>query len=598
MIGPEGSSPSEARVRVRAALEQWICGRRLWVSLAVLAAVLSLPAYFSDYQIDDWVHQARLREHPILPNHIHPIVELFTFMDGSAAFHEYAVMGGSVPWYTRSDMLVNLLRPVSAATHWVDHLVAPAVPLVAHVHSVAWFVLVVILATFLFRHVYRGHAAAVVGGLAALAYAVDESHGLPVAWIANRSGMITCAFGLAILLLHRRAVTVGKWPVWALVLLPVGLLAGEATLAVTAYLFAHAIFLERDALRTRLFRLVPYAAVVLAWRGVYSYLGYGTRASGLYLDPGREPLEFGVALTQRLPLLLGDQWAGVPSLQANFFDPGYKAATVLLCVGLLAGLGWLLWRRIGASPTARFWALGMVLSAVPMCATFPSNRLLWFVGLGGAGLLAEFLVAAWAAPERLDRWVARALFAFHIVLAPVAFVGNAAALSVMADHMFESCERAVPDDPSVAAKTAVFVNSNALCAGQARVIRAVKGGQVWRASVLMASAVVDVEVIGIDEHTVEVRPKGGYHRHAPDQLFRAGADPMPVGTQVRLEAATVTITEHNDAGYAAAARFRFDVPLRDPSLLWRSHEEWKVVDFTPPAPGERRLIRTSLRLPD
>jgi hypothetical protein len=577
---------------------RWLTEPRLPVALALVAVVLSTPAYFADYQIDDWVHQARLRGDDILPNRIHSTLELFSFMDGTEAFHSYAVADGSAPWYTSPDMLVSLLRPVSAATHWFDHAVAPGVPLVAHLHNVLWFLLVVVLATFLFRSVYRDRAgpAALIAGVAALAYAVDEAHGLPVAWIANRNGIITCAIGIAILLLHRRAVRAGRWPVLAIALLPVGLLSGEAALAVTAYLFAHAVFLEEGSPRRRLLRLTPYAAVVVVWRVIYSWFGYGTRGSGLYIDPAREPLQYASALVQRLPLLLGDQWAGVPSLQINFFDPVPRLVAVTVAVVLVVGIGWLLWRRLRSSPTARFWALGMVLSALPVCATFPSNRLLWFVGLGGAGLLAEFVVGAWDAEGRLDRWSARALVAFHIAFAPVAFVANAATMGFMADYMFETCEKVVPNEPAVVGKTAIFVNSNALCVGHARVIRSVQGGHLWSSSILMASAVVDVEVIGIDDHTVEIRPDGGYHRHPPDQLFRSGEDPMDLGAQVKLTAATVTITEHNDDGYVSAARFRFDVPLRDPSLIWLKYEELELLPFTPPGPGERRRIRTPLRL--
>ena len=572
---------------------QCLTARWLPAALAVLAAVLSSPAYFADYQVDDWVHQARLRGDPILPNQTHAILELFTFMDGSQAHHEYTVSAGSVPWYTPSDMLANFLRPVSAATHWLDDAVARGVPLVAHVHNLLWYVVVVVLATWLFRSVYRDRAssAGIVAGLAAVAYAIDDAHGLPVAWIANRNGIITCAFGLAILLLHRRAVSRGAWPVAAVALLPVGLLAGEATLAVLAYLLAHALFLEGGPLRGRLLRLAPYCAVVAVWRAVYSHLGYGARGSGLYLDPGREPLAFLAGVVQRLPLLLADQWFGAPSLPVNFFPPWLQAITVIVLAGLLVALGWIVWGRLRGWATARFWATGMLLAAVPVCATFPANRLLWFVGLGGAGLLAEFVVGAWGAPHRLPRWTARGLVAVHIVLAPIGFIANAASIDVMAQAMFERCEEVIPDTPLVAGKTAVFVNSNALCAGHARVIRAVQGGTVWRASVLMASAAVDVDVIGVDDHTVEVRPRGGYHRHAPDQLFRAGSDPMPVRAQVHLSGSTVTIVEHNADGYASAARFRFDVPLRDPSLIWRSYEAFKVVEFVPPMPGEHRLLR-------
>jgi hypothetical protein len=51
------------------------------------------------------------------------------------------------------------------------------------------------------------------------------------------------------------------------------------------------------------------------------------------------------------------------------------------------------WPLLRRSATARFWGGGMALALVPACATLPANRLLFFVGLGGMGLLAEFLTS-------------------------------------------------------------------------------------------------------------------------------------------------------------------------------------------------------------
>ena len=79
-------------------------------------------------------------------------------------------------------------------------------------------------------------------------------------------------------------------------------------------------------------------------------------------------------------------------------------------------------------PLARFFALGMLLSLVPSCSTFPHDRLLFLAGFGGAGLLALFLGGLREGAEWLPRgrgWRAAArttgalLVAFHLVLAPL-----------------------------------------------------------------------------------------------------------------------------------------------------------------------------------
>ena len=61
--------------------------------------------------------------------------------------------------------------------------------------------------------------------------------------------------------------------------------------------------------------------------------------------------------------------------------------TVML---LLLGLALLLvpmLRALRGSAIAGFWATGLLLSLVPISATFPSARLLTFAGLGGAALV-------------------------------------------------------------------------------------------------------------------------------------------------------------------------------------------------------------------
>ncbi len=45
-------------------------------------------------------------------------------------------------------------------------------------------------------------------------------------------------------------------------------------------------------------------------------------------------------------------------------------------------------------PLSRFLALGMVLAAIPSCATYPNDRLLFFTGIGGMGLVMQYIALA------------------------------------------------------------------------------------------------------------------------------------------------------------------------------------------------------------
>jgi len=123
-------------------------------------------------------------------------------------------------------------------------------------------------------------------------------------------------------------------------------------------------------------------------------MGYSVYGSGLYIDPGREPLVYITALLERFPVLFLGQW-GLPPAQAYMFLPGYKA-TVMLVGALVftAIVLMILAPLVRRSSLARFWMLGMVLSILIICTGSPENRNLYFVGLGALGLLAMFF-AAW-----------------------------------------------------------------------------------------------------------------------------------------------------------------------------------------------------------
>ena len=565
---------------------------RLPLITALLALLLAIPALFTGYQIDDYMQLATIRGVEPLPEQRSPWMELFSFMDGDPVRNRMLRDRGILPWHIPLNLKARLWRPVTAGTHIFDDVVARDMPVVAHLHSIAWGVLLVFLVALLFRRVegVATRGAAAVGGLAALLYAVDEARGWPISWLANRNALICGVLGVSVLLLYDRWRRDGWKPgaFLAPLVFAVGMFAGESTIATTAYLFAYALFLDSGPRRQRLVRLMPYALVVVGWRVSWSALGYGAANSALYLDPITQPTAWLAGLTWRAPALLGDQFFSFPSMLSTFLPVPLMLGIAAVLAVLLAVLTALALPVLRRSPKAAFWATGMLLSLLPICATFPWNRLLTFVAIGGAGLVATFVVGVLGSgedrPGRLVRLAAWLLVVLHVLLAPLALAATTYMPEAVGAVNFSACSEAAPKGPEVTGQTFVYVNANDLCSSYVAYIRVIEGEPVPRRVFMFTSALYDLELSTVDERTVELHIPAGMNSNPADTLLRD--TPMEVGEIVELPDLAVEVLSHNAAGYVDWLRATFKVPIRDESLVWiRSRPPTGEV-FEPPAIGE------------
>ena len=291
-------------------------------------------------------------------------------------------------------------------------------------------------------------------------------------WTANRNVLVAATLAFAALLVHDRARRDGWRPgTWlAPALFAAALLGGEAALAVTGYLFAHALFIDAGPLARRLARLWPYAVLSVAWLVAYKALGYGTSGGSMYLNPLDEPAGYLRALVERLPVLLAAQLGLSLSDAWLVLPPSARVVAYGLALLWLAVFGVVLapvWRRV---PACRFWALGAVLSLPPVCATFPMDRLLVFAGVGAMAAVA-LVLAEWldgrrvrappaAAPRRSRRASSLLLVLLHLVLAPLLLPLRVLLLG-WASAMGRTLEASIPADESVGTKTLVILSSAA-----------------------------------------------------------------------------------------------------------------------------------------
>jgi hypothetical protein len=477
-----------------------------------------------------------------------------------------------------------------------------------------------------------------ISGLAALLYTIDDARGLPVGFLANRNTLICTFFGVLALLAHhcwRKQSRAGAFRpevpqkgsrvfivLAGPLLLALSLLAKEEGIGVCAYLLAYAVFLDRGSWRDRLLSLAPYAVVVVAWRIAWTGLGFGVDGVGYCVDPLREPVRFFWAVLERGPILLLGQW-GLPPAEITLLlgttGRSILWAAAVLFMGVVGCVVYPLIRggRSNISsifhgnglsrtqygdasnalnahneasnphPTAlaRFWMMGMLLAIIPICTTFPADRMLSFVGLGAMGLLAQFFVAVaeYRSTSRTRSAAGIAFIGVHLIVAPAMLPLRA---GWPTGPGWSKYEIRTPLDDSITRQDLVLVNPpSAMHVAYFAMERDFAGLPLPRHIRQLASGPGALTMQRLDERTLEIRPKNGYGGWAFERLFRAQQHPFKPGDHIDLTGMKIEIAEVTSDGRPAVARFCFDVPLEDGSLRWLAYEQGEFRPFVPPRVG-------------
>jgi hypothetical protein len=573
-------------------LERLLAHRRVPVAAVVLAMLLTLPALGAGYFADDFMHRIAFRADLDIPRAMRGDWDLFRFVGPERDHLRNTMDVGIFPWWAAPSLRLAFFRPLTSLSHALDYHFLARFPAILHAESMALYAAIVIAAARFYRRLVTPAWAA---GLATILYAVDDAHSLPVTWIANRNALFAALFGFAALVVHDRARRDAHRPsaLLAPLLYALGLLGGEAAAATLAYLFAYALFVDEAPPRARILAIAPYAIVTAAWVVVYKSMGYGAAGSGFYVDPGTEPLAFAPALATRLPALLLAQLAGPPSdFWMGIPDPTL-AVLVAAAIAVLALMALGMARVLGRDRRAAFFATGMVLSLVPMCATWPNDRLLLFSGLGAFGLVALFLarVRERAPRGKGARALAWAFVLFHAIMAPVALPVRSYAFAHLYSGYVARGDRTLPDiRPGT---TLVLVNApDLLVTGYVALLRMVDGAPPGRGVRLLATALDgnDGEIERADARTVVITLRDGFVHDAFSQVARSAKVPFSTGEVVRVAGMTAEVEEVTPDGRPRRVRFRFDVPLEDPSLVWVTWEGSGYVRTAPPAVGEKARV--------
>ncbi|MFA6241292.1 MAG: hypothetical protein WC655_10205, partial [Candidatus Hydrogenedentales bacterium] len=371
-------------------------------------------------------------------------LELFTFGTGSAEEMAPFIAAGPHPWWTLPDFKMRFFRPLSSASLWLDYQLFGANAAGWHVHSLIWYLLMIVAWGLLARRVLPEGTAA----LAVLLFAVNASHWMPAVWLANVNALTATVGPLFGVWAHVRWREDGWKPGLPLSLLgyATGALGGEAWLGVLAYTGAYELFGRRDSFALRTLSVAPATAMAGVYLVAYKLMGYGVFGSGIYADPMREPIEYMRMITERMLALAG----GV--LMSTQLDPWvlFPSTRSLIVLSGIAGLllfAWLLkrsWKGLDERErlALRWMIPAGVLSLLPMAATVPMNRLLTAATLAGSAVVAVVLRHWWQTRVPGQRTAyglaCGAMAGLHLVFSPLMWPAYSATTTILNNWMIDN----------------------------------------------------------------------------------------------------------------------------------------------------------------
>ena len=356
-----------------------------------VAAAAHYSALRTGYLLDDFLHVSMLRG--TFPAPRHPL-DLYNFVDDT----DRATMfeRGLLPWWSHEHLTIRFMRPLSSALIWLDHRVLGENVLLMHVHSLAWWALVVLAAFAVYRKFFGERVARI--GVFVLALAPCQT--MPLAWLANRDALISLGIGLPALYVYTRAreTLAARDRLLAFVLFAFAFLGGEYTLSLAAYVLTYELVRTSDSIALRAIGLTLFGLPLVVYMAVRTRLGYGTVGSGFYTDPFTAPEYFLWVAPRRFATCLLNAWLALDSrtLGADVPDGVLYVLAPIVAFVVIRALRHVLRERDPSVRRAALWlGVGSVIAIAPVLAVMSGQRVLGAVMFGVAPIVALVLDGAW-----------------------------------------------------------------------------------------------------------------------------------------------------------------------------------------------------------
>jgi hypothetical protein len=359
---------------------------------------------------------------------------LYRFSDGNPEHMSALISAGFQPWFSTLDRKMNMCRHLSSAFTALNYQISGMNPLGYTLHSVLWYLVLIVLLVFLVRRIVPGSGAGAnhpVSFITVIIFALAYRNAFFIYYGGARWLLITMAFGLAGLLAHI------KWREqdWkpgrylSLTAFLLALLSGEAALAMLAYLAAYELFGTSDPVKKKISALLPAAVMTFIYLVIYRFMNYGTANLETYTNPFNDPIGFISGLPLKVAFMLGEMFFGVMSVFGVYpAAPSGVLLTYLAGIGALVLVGLLFYPVWSSAPPPQrrkfnWLMVGTAAAMLPMASANPHSRVVLILFIGGSIILASIVHYWWEKIRQKPKFLAWlggvaciGLLGIHIVL--------------------------------------------------------------------------------------------------------------------------------------------------------------------------------------
>lgn len=556
--------------------------RRYWwwaVGVLVLGLALRAPSLWAGFGMDDFAQLAMLAgEYPVE----RAPWDLFSFSKGHPDEVHALMSRGSLAWWSHPELRLCALRPLSSLTMALDVQLFGHAGVWHHVHTLVWWSAMIMAAALLLRQLLPARWA----GLALLLYALDECHTYPVGWLANRNAIVSATFAFLAVWAHVRhregGWRHGRW--LAPVFVVLAMAGGEYSLCILPFLVLYELMAGPGSRGERARALVPLFVLFAGYVALHRGMGFGSYASNVYVDPLREPAAWLELAAMRVPILVADMFLAIPTGKLALYPELMKVQAVLgpaalVLVGLLVpGV----WRRLAAKEQRRLsWLMvAAVLAILPVASSFVSARLLLIPAVGGHAVVAALVLDGWdrlrdaALRGRPLTWLrgvlAAALVGAHVGLASWWGLEELLNINRLNEGTRQAALMMQVDDAKVPQQRLVVLTAaDPMTLLYPALVRWVEGHPLPRSWWVLSLAPRAHTLTRVADDALEMEVVMGTMLTGPvELLFRRPEFPFAAGDLVELDGLSIRIVKVDGDGRPVRVRYRFDVPVDDPSLVF------------------------------
>lgn len=596
------------------------------VTLTIATGIGLRKSAFTDIGLfsDDYMQHAMLQG--VYPAERSPF-DLFNFAAGSPKERELLMNYGTIPWWNHPKFRLAMMRPLSSAMVLFDYRAFGNNQVAFHIHSMVWWSFFIICVALLLWEVLPPSVAMVTIVL----FGIEQAHGLPAIWLANRNALICLCFGTLGLIFHIRWRRVNrKRPLlFSTILFSIALMAGEWTFPLLTYVFTFELFNQNHSLNNRMLALVPTIFLSFIFLAAQYLLDYSTLNSNVYVNPVSDPVAFTLQAAQKIPVFFANLVYGIPAiwfqegtpwrsyiLSLELFTPevwrqlpGWEFWHVLIgitagCIGFFI-IRWSLRRQTKTLVQELRWLIsGSLLSLVPMVASFPTTRLVLPASIGFSTICAATLLATYRQlshsikNKRITSQSVVAVFILSGILYTQVWQSSKYILfEVNSLAFFFESERqwilqAEIDWEKVADQDIFLINSiehtSAFFSPFVLNYHGYPMPHSWR---ILSAAHRAHDIRRPSKNILDFTVLGGsLLQSSMEKFYRTDKYPYKVGDQVILDEFKVEIT-NLFKGKPLRFRFIFNKPLEDPSYLFLYSSKRGIKVFDLPRIGEKVRVR-------